>query len=88
MKPGKASLRHYHAANSQNRPVMNEMDQRAELPKGATQRYGKVYNSCGELIERYDGKWMAVKDGSRSGWWRYHEHYDRNGYCDNPARGY
>jgi len=27
-------------------------------------------------------------DPSRSGWWREHDHYDRNGYCDNPARGY
>lgn len=25
---------------------------------------------------------------SRTGWWRFHEHYDRDGYCDNPARGY
>jgi hypothetical protein len=29
-----------------------------------------------------------VKNGDRSGWWRFNEHYDRDGYCDNPARGY
>ena len=70
-----------------NTPV-GEMNQKAELPEGATQRYGKVYNSRGELIERYDEKWLVVKDARRSGWWRYHAHYDRDGYCDNPARGY
>lgn len=25
---------------------------------------------------------------SVKGWWDTHEHYDRNGYCDNPGRGY
>lgn len=59
-----------------------------DLPKGATERDGKVYNSRNELIELVDGKWLIVKDGSRQGWWRHHEHYDRNGYCDNPGRGY
>jgi hypothetical protein len=41
----------------------------------------------GEL-EWYNGKLMPVVDASRSGWWRFHQHYDRGGYCDNPARGY
>ena len=59
-----------------------------EIPNGATEQDGKVRNSCGELIEVFDGKWCVVKDFGRSGWWRFHEHYDRNGYCDNPARGY
>lgn len=27
-------------------------------------------------------------DPSRSGWWAEHDHYDRDGYCDNPGRGY
>lgn len=27
-------------------------------------------------------------DTSAKGWWDTHEHYDRNGYCDNPGRGY
>jgi hypothetical protein len=31
---------------------------------------------------------MEVKNPGRQGWWRYHTHYDRDGYCDNPARGY
>lgn len=68
--------------------MTGEMEQKAELPPGATQRFGKVYNSRGELIERYDGKWMPVLNGDRHGWWRYHDHYDRDGYCDNPGRGY
>ena len=41
----------------------------------------------GEL-EWYDGKLRKVINAERTGWWRFHEHYDRNGYCDNPARGY
>lgn len=39
-------------------------------------------------FEMYEGRLRKVVDGSRSGWWRFHEHYDRDGYCDNPARGY
>ena len=59
-----------------------------DIPEGATKKDGKVYNSQGKLIEFYEGSWRQVLDGGRSGWWRYHEHYDRDGYCDNPARGY
>ncbi len=59
-----------------------------QSPMGATERDGKVYNSRGELIEVYEGQWRVVKNGARDGWWRYHEHYDRDGYCDNPGRGY
>ena len=59
-----------------------------DIPKNATIKDGKVYDSLGNLIERFEGKWLVVKNSGRSGWWRYHEHYDRNGYCDNPARGY
>lgn len=59
-----------------------------ELPKGATEKNGKVYSAQGKLIEVFEGKWREVKDGGRVGWWRYNEHYDRNGYCDNPGRGY
>lgn len=39
-------------------------------------------------LEMYDGRLQEVVDASRSGWWRFHQHYDRDGYCDNPARGY
>lgn len=59
-----------------------------ELPKGATKKNGKVYNYAGLLIEFYEGEWRVVKNGDRIGWWRFHDHYDRDGYCDNPARGY
>jgi hypothetical protein len=59
-----------------------------DIPAGATERDGRVYNSRGKLIEVFEGKWCEVLDGSRLGWWRFHEHYDRDGYCDNPARGY
>jgi len=39
-------------------------------------------------FEMFEGKPMKVLNGDRQGWWRFHEHYDRAGYCDNPARGY
>lgn len=39
-------------------------------------------------LEWYEGKLLPVVNGERVGWWRFHDHYDRNGYCDNPARGY
>jgi len=38
--------------------------------------------------EMYNGKPMKVINYHRLGWWRYHDHYDRDGYCDNPGRGY
>lgn len=38
--------------------------------------------------ELYDGKICKVVNPDRWGWWRFHNHYDRNGYCDNPGRGY
>lgn len=41
----------------------------------------------GEL-EMFEGKLTKVIDASRTGWWRFHAHRDRDGYCDNPARGY
>jgi hypothetical protein len=49
---------------------------------------GKLYTPEGDLVELYEGKWMRVLNGDREGYWRYHDHYDRDGYCDNPARGY
>jgi hypothetical protein len=39
-------------------------------------------------FEMFEGKLRQVVDGRRSGWWRFNSHYDRQGYCDNPARGY
>lgn len=39
-------------------------------------------------LEYYEGRLRKVVDAGRSGWWRFNEHYDRDGYCDNPARGY
>lgn len=39
-------------------------------------------------LEIYEGKLCEVVNSTRIGWWRFHEHYDRDGYCDNPARGY
>jgi len=59
-----------------------------EIPKGAVERDGRVYDSRGNLIEIFEGRWREVKDTGRSGWWRFNQHYDRQGYCDNPARGY
>lgn len=51
-------------------------------------RDGKCYDSDGHLYEFLDGRLSRVVDQSRLGWWRFHEHYDRDGYCDSPARGY
>jgi len=39
-------------------------------------------------LEWFEGVLCEVKNPSRSGWWRFHENCDRDGYCDNPARGY
>lgn len=39
-------------------------------------------------LEWFEGKLREVKQPHRSGWWRFNEHYDRDGYCDNPGRGY
>lgn len=58
------------------------------LPTGYFEKDCKIYDDAGQLVEMFEGRWMRVKNGARLGWWRYHEHYDRDGYCDNPARGY
>jgi hypothetical protein len=60
----------------------------SDLPEGFKEAGGQVFNASGKLVEKVDGKWLPVRDASRMGWFRYHEHYDRDGYCDNPARGY
>lgn len=39
-------------------------------------------------LEMFQGELREVVDPRRTGWWRFNKHYDRNGYCDNPARGY
>jgi hypothetical protein len=57
-------------------------------PNGSTEKDGKVYNHAGLLIEEFEDQWRVVKNGDRSGWWRFNDHYDRQGYCDNPGRGY
>ena len=38
--------------------------------------------------ELFEGKVLKVINPERVGWWRFHDHYDRDGYCDNPNRGY
>jgi hypothetical protein len=57
-------------------------------PPGSYNKDGKIYNAGGKLIEQFEGHWCVVLNGDRTGWWRFHDHYDRDGYCDNPARGY
>ena len=59
-----------------------------QIPDGYTKKDDKVYDPQGRRVELFMGQWRVVIDGSRSGWWRFHEHYDRDGYCDNPGRGY
>lgn len=49
---------------------------------------GTIRNRRNEIVELYEGRYQKVIDARRSGWWRYHGHYDRHGYCDNPGRGY
>lgn len=39
-------------------------------------------------LEMFEGKLRKVAQPDRAGWWRFNEHYDRDGYCDNPGRGY
>jgi hypothetical protein len=56
-----------------------------EVPSSTTDRTDGVIPG---KLEMYQGKLCKVVDASRTGWWRFHEHYDRNGYCDNPSRGY
>lgn len=53
--------------------MADQKDEREEIP-------GK--------LEWFEGRLREVKQPDRSGWWRFNEHYDRQGYCDNPARGY
>ncbi len=60
----------------------------SKIPRDAKTIDGKVYDRHGDLIELYDGRWQKVINGNRSGWWRFNSRYDRDGYCDNPSRGY
>lgn len=64
---------------------MTELDKKAqETIEG---RASKTIN-LPEGYEMFEGKPQEVINGDRTGWWRFHDHYDRDGYCDNPARGY
>lgn len=59
--------------------------------KGKTQRWKKTNNGHTKRpdIDKWsDGSPKPVLNGEREGWWRYNDHYDRDGYCDNPGRGY
>lgn len=50
---------------------------------------GKMFEEkTGKLVEFFQGEWKPVLDIRRTGWYRFHEHYNRGGYCDDPARGY
>lgn len=79
-----------------DREASNEFDRVRKIPKGewATRHAAKVAIGIAqpqplpEGYEMFEGKPMKVLNGERSGWWRFHNHYDRDGYCDNPARGY
>lgn len=83
-----------------DREASNEFDRVRKIPKEEwTARHAaKVAlgiaqpqpepQSLPEGYEIFEGKPMKVLNGERSGWWRFHNHYDRDGYCDNPARGY
>ena len=49
---------------------------------------GKTLDRRGHIVELFEGQYLEVANGDKTGWWRFHKHYDRDGYCDNPARGY
>ncbi len=55
--------------------------------KGAPMTQDEKQEKAG-VREYYDGKLLPVLNPERSGWWRFHNHYDSQGYCDNPDRGY
>ena len=40
------------------------------------------------VLEYFNGQLRLVVNPDRTGWYRFNKHYDRDGYCDNPARGY
>lgn len=65
--------------------MTEEQKMPAHLERGED---GVVRDKHGGVYEIFEGAWREVKDGARDGWWRFHRHYDRDGYCDNPARGY
>lgn len=64
-----------------------ERDARARAKEFGKSLFAPLEEKPGE-VEMFEGRLTRVVDASRSGWWRYHEHYDRDGYCDNPGRGY
>lgn len=57
-----------------------------------TQEYEQgILDAAAEVpgeLEWFNGKLTPVVNADRIGWYRFHDHYDRDGYCDNPARGY
>lgn len=79
-----------------DREASNEFDRVRKIPKDEWQARHAAKVAIGiaqpqplpEGYELFEGKPMKVLNGERSGWWRFHNHYDRDGYCDNPARGY
>jgi len=75
--------------NTLAKSVIDPATRRAERHTEATMAETKKDPNEGrDGYELYDGKWRKVVDGRRTGWWRFNEHYDRDGYCDNPGRGY
>lgn len=64
-----------------------EADQRRKAEEFGKSLLTPLVEKPGE-VEMFDGQLRRVVDSSRVGWWRFHEHYDRSGYCDNPGRGY
>lgn len=67
---------------------MSEVVLKADGLEMVAQQDGSFRTRDGRLVEFYEGRWRQVLQADRQGWWRFHEHYDRDGYCDNPARGY
>jgi hypothetical protein len=45
-------------------------------PPGSYERDGKIYDGADRLIEPFEGHWRVVLNEDRTGWWRFHDHYD------------
>jgi hypothetical protein len=54
---------------------------------GGTTAHIIAANDAHNFLERFASLYQPAK-GEREGGERSQGHYDRDGYCDNPARGY
>lgn len=70
-----------------DKPTTEDLDI-LQFGKVLHRRPRRAHEESPSKLEWFRGRLMEVKNPSRIGWWRFYEHYDQDGYCDNPARGY